>query len=195
MGLGLSVNGQNWGTERGIILGRLATNENDGPQSFDVPLEFLKRQIRRRTLSQASSDTLPAFIKPVTPKQFRAGVYRSNDELAAECLGLNPETAVFVSEPVTLRAEVRGFVLDGRVLDAAIYEGEANAADAEALVTALASEISLLRAVVVDVGLIDVRGWGVIECNAAWGAGLNGCDPNKVLAAIVAASEPTSEAH
>jgi hypothetical protein len=46
----------------------------------------------------------------------------------------------------------------------------------------------LPRAVVVDVGLIDGRGWAVIEFNAAWGAGLNGCDPDKVLPAIVAAS-------
>jgi len=42
--------------------------------------------------------------------------------------------------------------------------------------------------VVIDVGLIANRGWGVIEFNAAWGAGLNGCDPEKVLPAILAAS-------
>jgi hypothetical protein len=30
---------------------------------------------------------------------------------------------------------------------------------------------------VVDLGLTDDRGWVVIEANAAWGAGLNGCDP------------------
>jgi hypothetical protein len=29
---------------------------------------------------------------------------------------------------------------------------------------------------------------GVIEFNAAWGAGLNGCDPEKVLPAILEAS-------
>jgi hypothetical protein len=44
--------------------------------------------------------------------------------------------------------------------------------------------------VVVDVGFIDGRGWAVVEFNAAWGAGLNGCDPDKVLPAIVVASEP-----
>jgi hypothetical protein len=42
--------------------------------------------------------------------------------------------------------------------------------------------------VVVDVGLIAGRGWAVIEFNAAWGAGLNGCDPEKVLPAILEAS-------
>jgi hypothetical protein len=48
--------------------------------------------------------------------------------------------------------------------------------------------MELPRAVVVDVGLIAGRGWAVIEFNAAWGAGLNGCDPEKVLPAILEAS-------
>jgi hypothetical protein len=34
----------------------------------------------------------------------------------------------------------------------------------------------------------------VIEFNAAWAAGLNGCDPDKVLSAIVVACEPISHA-
>jgi hypothetical protein len=41
---------------------------------------------------------------------------------------------------------------------------------------------------VMDVGLVPGTGWVVIEFNAAWGAGLNGCDPNRILPAIEAAS-------
>jgi hypothetical protein len=48
----------------------------------------------------------------------------------------------------------------------------------------------LPRSVVIDVGYIDNQGWAVVEFNAAWGAGLNGCSPEKVLPAIVAASGP-----
>ncbi len=38
------------------------------------------------------------------------------------------------------------------------------------------------RTVVIDVGYFVDRGGAVIEFNAAWGAGLNGCDPEKSLA-------------
>jgi hypothetical protein len=130
------------------------------------------------------------FIKPVTPKQFRGAVYESSDAFAAECRGLPPDTAVFVSESVTFSAEVRAFVLDGLVLDAAVYEGKAELDGAAKFVATLLPSMSLPRTFVMDVGFIDGRGWVVIEFNAAWGAGLNGCDANKVLPAIVAASEP-----
>lgn len=53
----------------------------------------------------------------------------------------------------------------------------------------LISDMPVPRAVVIDAGFIDGRGWAVIEFNAAWGAGLNGCNAEKVLAAIVSATE------
>ena len=130
------------------------------------------------------------FVKPVTPKQFRGAVYESNDALAAECRGLPGSTAIFVSEPLSFAAEARTFVMDGLVLDAAIYEGKSEAVDARKFVEALTHSMSLPRTVVVDVGFINGRGWAIIEFNAAWGAGLNGCDPDKVLPAIVMASGP-----
>ena len=83
--------------------------------------------------------------------------------------------------------------MDGLVLDAAVYEGESEAVGAEKFVEALTRSMPLPRTVVVDVGFIDGRGRAVIEFNAAWGAGLNGCDPDKVLPAIAVASEPISE--
>jgi ATP-grasp domain, R2K clade family 2 len=155
---------------------------------LQVPAAFLQRRVVGSTLAEAQSSPFPAFIKPVTPKQFRGAVYTSAAELAEECRGLPAETAVFLSETVKLNAEVRCFVLDGRVLDAAIYEGAADIAEAIRFVLELIKAVPLPRAVVVDVGLIAARGWAVIEFNAAWGAGLNGCDPEKVLPAILAAS-------
>jgi hypothetical protein len=160
-----------------------------------VPSEFLKRRITHRALGEISAITFPSFVKPVVPKQFRGAVYQSNEELAAECHGLSPDTALFVSELVAFSAEARTFVLDGRVLDAAVYEGNGEASGAGTFVTALTHAISLPRTVVVDVGFIDSRGWAVVEFNAAWGAGLNGCGPKKVLSAIVAASGPGCDSH
>ena len=74
------------------------------------------------------------------------------------------------------------------VLDVSVYEGTANPKEATALAERLAQAITLPRAVVVDVGLIAGRGWSVIEFNAAWGAGLNGCRAERVLPAVLCAS-------
>jgi hypothetical protein len=160
---------------------------------LQVPAEFLVRQVTRQKLVGALAGTFPSFIKPVTPKQFRGAVYESSDPLVLECRGLPPDTPVFVSEPVSFTAEVRTFVIDGIVLDAAVYEGSPGAVGGATFVEALTKSMSLPRAVVIDVGFIDPDGWAVIEFNAAWGAGLNGCDSDKVLPAIVAASEPFAD--
>jgi hypothetical protein len=159
-----------------------------------VPAQFLRRRLERRTLADVATLSFPVFIKPVTPKQFRGAVYAAPAEVADEVRGLRPEQAIFVAEPVSLTAEVRCFVLDGQVLDGAIYESEGSVADAIAFVRSLADFVSLPRAVVVDVGYVSDRGWAVVEFNAAWGAGLNGCDSKRVLPAVVAASGPHPKA-
>jgi len=120
-----------------------------------VPSKFLSRRVIRCTLGEVL--LFPAFVKPIVPKQFRGAVYRTIEELAAECAGLLP--AVILSEPVALAAEARTFVMEGRVLDCAVYEGEGKASEAEAFVSALTHEMALRRTVVIDVGLIAGRGW------------------------------------
>lgn len=155
-----------------------------------VPEPFLKRRLAKQTLGQAQTGPLPTFIKPVMPKQFRGAVYTDADALAAECRGLPPDTPVLVSEIVQLTAEVRCFVLNHEVLDAALYEGAADRTEALRFATEVIAAVTLPRAVVLDLGHIANRGWAVVEFNAAWGAGLNGCHPEKVLPAILAASSP-----
>jgi hypothetical protein len=161
-----------------------------GADSFCLvlPPDFMRRQLRQLPLGEVLGGSFPVFAKPTMPKQFRGAVYRSAEEIGQECRGLAPETPVFVAEVVSFTAEVRSFVLEGRVLDAAVYGGNADLAEAVAFVSALIPTMKLPRGVVVDVGFIVGRGWAVIEFNAAWGAGLNGCDPEKVLPAILAAS-------
>lgn len=153
-----------------------------------LPPEFLRRDLSRKTLGDALASTFPSFIKPVMPKQFRGAVYGSAEALAEECRGIQMDTPVFVAEPVKITAEVRCFVLDGGVMAAAVYEGKAEVADAVQFTRSVIKSLPLPHAVVVDVGLIAERGWAVIEFNAAWGTGLNGCDPRSALPSIVAAS-------
>jgi hypothetical protein len=153
-----------------------------------VPARFLQRRLENVTLGEAQSLAFPVFIKPITPKQFRGTVYPSAAELIEECRGLTPETQVFISDVVEIAAEVRSFVLDGKVLDASAYEGKPDLTDAISFTSEVVRAMALPRTVVVDVGFIANRGWAVIEFNASWGAGLNGCDAMKVLPAILAAS-------
>jgi hypothetical protein len=50
------------------------------------------------------------------------------------------------------------------------------------------ARVDLPVATVVDVGLIEGLGWAAVEQNAAWGAGIYGCDPDAVLDVLHAAS-------
>ncbi|MCP3135990.1 ATP-grasp domain-containing protein [Pyxidicoccus xibeiensis] len=149
---------------------------------------WVKREVRGATLEQVAAETFPRFIKPLVPKVFRAAVWPGPEALAEECRGLAPETPVLSSEVVSLRAEVRAWVLDGRVRTCALYEGEASVTEAEAFLADIARMAPLPRTCVLDVALVEGRGWALLEANAAWGAGLNGCDASGAARCIAEAT-------
>jgi len=153
-----------------------------------LPWSLVKREITIRQLGESSAWSYPSFIKPVVPKQFRASAYDSATALAVETSGLDQHTLVYLSEVVVFTSEVRGFILAGTVQDASLYEGESSLAEARSFLEVAARHESLPPTCVVDVGYIKGRGWAVIEANAAWGAGLNGCTASKVLGCIANAT-------
>ncbi|MCE9574027.1 MAG: ATP-grasp domain-containing protein [Deltaproteobacteria bacterium] len=153
----------------------------------DVPAALLQRAVAITTLGAALSGPFPRFVKPLMPKQFAAGVH-DRDALARVTAGLPDDTPVIVSEVVTLDAEARSFVLDGRVVTTAIYAGAGDVSAAAALATAIAALPAVPRTCVIDTCLVRERGWAFLEANAAWGAGLNGCDPVAVLPCLAAAT-------
>ena len=51
-------------------------------------------------------------------------------------------------------------------------------------------KVAIPDAVVLDVGVIRNHGWAVIECNAAFSAGIYGCDPTAVLPVLRRACVP-----
>jgi hypothetical protein len=157
---------------------------------FAVPPQHLQRAVWRLMLSEAIERdlTYPVFCKPATPKLFPARVYTDPADLATECRGLDNGVVIVVSEPVTFIAEARCFILEGRVLDCAIYDGDAEPTPAASAAVELLRDLPAPRAVVVDMGLIPGRGWALVEFNAAWGAGLNGCSPELVWPCVAAAS-------
>lgn len=157
-----------------------------------LPERFRKRHIVLTTLAEARAGTDPLFIKPVNDKAFPADIYRGS-ELPAD---FEAQMPVLVSEVVEWTSEFRCFILDRRVVTHSIYLRDGNLQteqDYHASEQELASAadfarelleddcIPLPRAAVLDVGVIRGRGWAVVEQNSAWGSGIYGCDPAKVL--------------
>lgn len=142
-----------------------------------------RRAVRGVSLAEALAGGFPTFVKPLVPKQFRARVWPTPDALRAECSGLPPDTAVIASEVVAITAEARAWILDGQVLTCAVYEGAGDAAEAARFAAGAAAALDLPPTCVLDVARLE-SGWCLLEANAAWGAGLNGCDAAEAVRCI-----------
>lgn len=105
-------------------------------------------------------------------------------------------TLVLVAEIVDWEKEFRCYILNRTLQIFSIYlrhgelqsqhdfiHTEREECELRAFVeTILADDrVEIPTATVIDVGVIRGRGWAVVEQNAAWGSGLYGCDPLKVL--------------
>jgi hypothetical protein len=172
-----------------------------------LPSVYAGRDIRFTTLGQARRHPARAFFKPADLlKSFRAGVYDSGAGIP-DAETQPDELPVLVQEAVAWELEVRCFVLERRAVTSSPYlrhgnlaqaadgswpveEDELKAAEAFAATVLADPAVDLPPAVVLDVGVIAARGWAVIEANAAWGAGLYGCDPTAVLAVLRRATVP-----
>lgn len=169
-----------------------------------LPAEYRQRHVELMTLGEARRQTAPRFIKPADDKCFVARVYESGELLPGPEV-LPDGTPVLVAEPVRWEIEFRCFVLHNRVLTQSLYlragqlvetaEGEWPASDAETNAAAAFCEqvlrderVAAPPACVVDVGIIEGRGWSIVEANAAWGSGIYGCDPKQVLEVLRRAS-------
>lgn len=168
-----------------------------------LPSQYLQRRVRLMKLGEAEAISGPSFIKPAGDKAFASRVYESGDAFLATVMELSRNINVLVSEPVEWRMEYRCFVLDRRVETQAVYAkgGELTKSagmwphsgpmDAKAIAFAVSvvtdPKVAVPPAFVMDIGLIEGRGWAVIEANPAWGSGIYGCDPAKVLPVVVRA--------
>ena len=164
-----------------------------------LPTEYRRRKITLATLGPARLNQKRLFIKPPNDKSFPAQVY-SGTELPT----MYPDDmVVLVSEVVEWEVEFRCFVLDREVCTWSLYarwhelqeeDGFSctpeEASNLETFMATLLADarVDLPRATVVDVGMIAGQGWACIEQNAAWGAGIYGCDPTQVLRVIGHAS-------
>ncbi|HEY1396578.1 ATP-grasp domain-containing protein [Roseateles sp.] len=160
-----------------------------------LPMLYKLRTISLTTLGEAKQNSSAAFVKPPNDKSFPAGVY-AGSELPNE---YPDDMPVLVSEVVTWEKEFRCFILDRALRTYSVYSrhGELQR-DADFVSTPTEDEqvkgflaelladsrVDLPRATVVDVGFIQGQGWACVEQNAAWGAGIYGCEPSAVLEVI-----------
>ncbi|MGV3605272.1 MAG: ATP-grasp domain-containing protein [Planctomycetaceae bacterium] len=164
-----------------------------------LPQEYKHREIWMTTLGEARKLAEASFVKPPNDKSFPADVYLGS-ELPLE---FDDDMSVLVSEVVQWKTEFRCFIANRKLKTYSIYlrDGElqresgfvsAPQEDRElkAFVESLLQDprVDLPQATVVDVGVIEGHGWACIEQNAAWGAGIYGCDPGEVLDVIELAS-------
>lgn len=169
-----------------------------------VPARYRRRAVRLTTLGEARALRERTFLKPAAEKCFPARVYASGAELPPT-ESLPDDVPVLEQEPVRWRVEYRCFVLERRVAAHSVYlrggalaqagdgswpapEDESVAARTFAESVLADAEVALPPAVALDVGVIEDRGWAVVEANAAWGSGLYGCYPERVLPVLRRAS-------
>ncbi|MDI1475016.1 ATP-grasp domain-containing protein [Polyangium sp. y55x31] len=162
-----------------------------------LPQRHRLRDVRLTTLAEALSIRERVFVKPTDEKCFPARVYANGAALDPDPV-LPPDLPVLVSEPVVFEVEFRFFVREREVAALSPYirsgelarntdgEWEADRAEVEAASASIQAmledaDVELPPAVVVDVGRMAGRGWGVVEANPAWASGLCGCDPARVL--------------
>lgn len=147
---------------------------------------FIKRDMQICPISSIGEFHFPLFVKPVTPKLFKAAVYTSQEELSSVLVGLDPNEQLICSEVIKIEKEVRSFILDRKIADLAFYEGEGELEKPKRFLDDFLSNsnVDLPKTFVVDLGYNHKLGWFIIEFNSSWGAGLNNCNPSKVIACI-----------
>jgi hypothetical protein len=183
-----------------------------GLQLLEPPIDWLPklpqrwrcRDVRLMTLAEARKTTTRSFIKPADEKCFDARVYSTGAQLPAPG-PLREDLPVLVQEIVQWTTEFRCFVLDRKLLTASPYwhngqlaksedgswsGGNDQLEDAISFCDSVLNDetVSLPDAIALDVGIIQNRGWAVVECNAAFSSGIYGCDPIEVLRILRACS-------
>jgi ATP-grasp domain, R2K clade family 3 len=167
-----------------------------------LPLEYRRRTVEYARFSDLGRLKAPTFAKPADAlnKSFDAGVYSSVRDIRAP-RGVDPTNPVLLSEPVEWSAEYRCFIKEEEITAWSPYIsfgrpcwkpfGKGTLAtetpsNLQSFCKRLFSQSGVLfpPAFVMDIGLIDDRGWGVVEFNPIWCSGLLGADPRKVLAGL-----------
>lgn len=151
-----------------------------------LDLKWTKRKIDVLEISEVNDTFFPTFLKPVKPKTFKSKIYEEIDGFLKEVEGIDQNEKIIRSEIISIISEARAFILNGKILDLALYEGSADLSSAKGFLSnfLINNDMDLPKTYVVDLGYNDSDKWFIIEFNSCWGAGLNSCKPDKVIYGI-----------
>lgn len=152
-----------------------------------LPRHLVGRAVTVSRLDQALELSYPCFVSSLPPKLFTSGIVGSAPRLTALTEGLGRKTGLLVSEVVHFEAEARAFIYDRKVLDLSLYRGKGDREQATALAETVAAMEGTPFGYAVDLGLVGDR-WTVLKFQPSWEARLRGCDPEKVIFSIAAAT-------
>ena len=152
----------------------------------EINYKWLKRKISIMNIKDVSKLQFPTFIKPVKPKSFKSAIYKNIDDFFEETKGIEKKEKIIQSDIIKIESEVRAFILNNEILDLAIYEGNSDLSFARSFLNEFLNNnlIDLPKTYVIDLGYNKIDDWFIIEFNSSWGAGLNSCNPNKVIKGI-----------
>ena len=152
----------------------------------ELDYKFLKRNIDIKLIKDVNIIQFPKFVKPVTPKLFKAEIFKTENELKSKIEGIKGDEKIICSDIISVEAELRSFILNNQIQDLAFYEGNGSLEEAENFIITFLEEsnITFPKSFVLDIGFNQKSGWFIIEFNASWGAGLNFCQPQKVINCI-----------
>jgi len=155
-----------------------------------IGYKWSKRNVRLKRISELKESDFPVFIKPVIPKIFIAGVFQMFTDFKQATEGIEDSEEIIVSDIITIEAEARSFIMNGVVMDIALYEGFADVISGREFVAEFLDNYKndLPNVVVIDIAYNHSMGWFVLEFNACWGAGLNNCKAEKVIDCILGAT-------
>jgi len=152
----------------------------------EIPKQYLKRKIEIKSIRKIEQIEFPKFIKPVIPKLFKAEIFNSLEELKTKIEGIQEQELLICSDIIEVNKEVRSFILNKKIKDLAYYEGIGNIEIPKKFLEDFLSisKLNLPKTFVLDIGYNNKDEWFIIEFNSSWGAGLNFCNPEKVIECI-----------
>lgn len=170
-----------------------------------LPEIYRKRKIFLGNLSSLRKHKFPLFIKDASEKRFFASVYNSYKNVKRN-KNISRDLTLLISEPVIWELELRFFILERQIATFSPYfqygqlaqknnewyATEDELLEAQQFMQQMLKDknIDIPPAIVIDIGKINGRGWGVVETNPVWAVGLYGCDPKKILPVLERACIP-----
>lgn len=151
---------------------------------------LLRRTIWSSTLGQVRrriEEMVPVFIKPLGRAKRFTGVLMESPTELGRLNHVSRRCAVWLSTPVTWRAEWRAYVVDAQVRAICHYAGEQVPGNPEFPAQVLSALGEAAPAgFSIDFGLLEDGRWALVECNDGYGLGSYSLDPAIYTDLIVA---------